>query len=284
MRIMELAPGAVLDEVALSEEFGLSRPPVRELMRQMAGEGFIELEANRAARVSSMSYQLQAGRRGRQIRQPSEGRIRARSILYAFSVCALRRYAEACERRARPFGTRDRKLAGAWKYQASDHLQLRRAGGPDPGFRRSGEFDDIVVVGGLLTAMDPVDRDTIAFAKRADAARIPLIGLCTDSFILAEAGLMTKHETCVSWLHYKEFRERFPDLAVRSDRIFNLDRQRGSCAGGSSAADIAAVLVLRYISREAERNALEVLQIEKARSAGDIQPGALCTMTMKTSA
>jgi DNA-binding GntR family transcriptional regulator len=53
---MQLAPGAVLDEVALSEEFGLSRPPVRELMRQMAGEGYIELEANRPARVTSMSY------------------------------------------------------------------------------------------------------------------------------------------------------------------------------------------------------------------------------------
>ena len=54
---MELAPGAVVDEVALSTEFGLSRPPVRELLRQMAAEGYIELEANRAARVSSMSYQ-----------------------------------------------------------------------------------------------------------------------------------------------------------------------------------------------------------------------------------
>ena len=49
---MEMAPGAVVDELALSEEFGLSRPPVRELMRQMAAEGYIELEANRAARVS----------------------------------------------------------------------------------------------------------------------------------------------------------------------------------------------------------------------------------------
>jgi DNA-binding GntR family transcriptional regulator len=54
---MELAPGAVVDEVALSAEFGLSRPPVRELLRQMAAEGYIELEANRAARVSTMSYQ-----------------------------------------------------------------------------------------------------------------------------------------------------------------------------------------------------------------------------------
>ncbi|MES2259536.1 MAG: GntR family transcriptional regulator [Pseudomonadota bacterium] len=54
---MELAPGAVVDEVTLAEEFGLSRPPVRELMRQMAAEGYIELEANRPARVSSMNYQ-----------------------------------------------------------------------------------------------------------------------------------------------------------------------------------------------------------------------------------
>lgn len=54
---MELAPGAVVDEVALAEEFGLSRPPVRELMRQLAAEGYLELEPNRPARVSSMSYQ-----------------------------------------------------------------------------------------------------------------------------------------------------------------------------------------------------------------------------------
>ncbi|OCC03653.1 GntR family transcriptional regulator [Labrys sp. WJW] len=54
---MRLAPGAVLDEVALAEEFGLSRPPVREVMRQMAGEGYIELEPNRPARVTAMNYQ-----------------------------------------------------------------------------------------------------------------------------------------------------------------------------------------------------------------------------------
>ncbi|POP47659.1 GntR family transcriptional regulator [Superficieibacter electus] len=53
---MELAPGAVVDEVTLSAEFGLSRPPVRELMRQLAAEGYIELEANRPARVSAMNY------------------------------------------------------------------------------------------------------------------------------------------------------------------------------------------------------------------------------------
>lgn len=54
---LELPPGSTIDEIALCEEFGLSRPPVRELMRQMAAEGYIELEPNRPARVSSMNYE-----------------------------------------------------------------------------------------------------------------------------------------------------------------------------------------------------------------------------------
>ncbi len=54
---MELAPGAVVDELALCDEFGLSRPPVRELLRQIAAEGYIELEANRAPRVAAMNHE-----------------------------------------------------------------------------------------------------------------------------------------------------------------------------------------------------------------------------------
>lgn len=53
---MELEPGAIIDEVAIGEEFGLSRSPVREQLRQMAGEGYVELEPNRPPRVTGMSY------------------------------------------------------------------------------------------------------------------------------------------------------------------------------------------------------------------------------------
>lgn len=133
-------------------------------------------------------------------------------------------------------------------------------------------FHYIVVVGGLLDVEEPVDRETIAYLKQAAVARVPLIGLCTGSFILAQAGLMKSHESCVSWLHVRQYQDRFPDHRVRCDRIFHLDRHRGSCAGGSGSADIAAALVRRYIGRESERNALEVLQIEKVRTERDIQP------------
>ncbi|OWW04166.1 AraC family transcriptional regulator [Rhizobium sp. R72] len=199
------------------------------------------------------------------------GFVLARSFTlsaFALFVDTLRLASDEHDRSGRVLA--DWQVLGSTRHLITSSCGVQVA--PTSDFVDPTRFDCIVVVGGLLTAENPVDQDTITFLKRADAARVPLIGLCTGTFILADAGLMRNHETCVSWLHYKEFRERFPNLPVRSDRIFNLDRQRGSCAGGSSAADVAAVLVRRYISREAERHALEILQIEKARSAGDIQP------------
>lgn len=53
---MEMPPGSIVDEIELSEEFGVSRSPLRELMRQLASEGYIELKPNRPARVSSMTH------------------------------------------------------------------------------------------------------------------------------------------------------------------------------------------------------------------------------------
>ena len=53
---LSLVPGEDLDEATLSEEFHLSRTPLREVFRQLAGEGYVELRKNRGARVSGMSY------------------------------------------------------------------------------------------------------------------------------------------------------------------------------------------------------------------------------------
>lgn len=187
---------------------------------------------------------------------------------FAMFVDTLRLASDEADRSGRRFAD--------WQVMASTrHLIASSCGvqiAPTSGFIEPRELDYVVVVGGLLSVAEPVDHETQQYLKRVAAAKVPLIGLCTGTFILAEAGLMKKHQTCVSWLHYEAFRERFPDIPVRADRIYNLDRDRGSCAGGSSSADMAATIVRRHISPEAERNALEVLQIEKARSPLDIQP------------
>ncbi len=53
---LELTPGHDLDEARIGAEYGLSRTPVREIFRQLAGEGYVDMRSNRGATVSSMSH------------------------------------------------------------------------------------------------------------------------------------------------------------------------------------------------------------------------------------
>ena len=52
----DLAPGTDLDEVSLSEHYGVSRTPLREVLQRLAGDGYIRLESNRGAKVASMDF------------------------------------------------------------------------------------------------------------------------------------------------------------------------------------------------------------------------------------
>lgn len=51
---LDLAPGSDMDEVGLSREYEISRTPLRDVFRTLAGEGYLEIRNNRGARVSSM--------------------------------------------------------------------------------------------------------------------------------------------------------------------------------------------------------------------------------------
>jgi len=50
-----LAPGAELSQVVLAERFGVSRIPVRDALRILAGEGLIEMEPNRGAKAITLT-------------------------------------------------------------------------------------------------------------------------------------------------------------------------------------------------------------------------------------
>lgn len=53
---LDIEPGTVLDETALSAEYDISRTPLREIFQGLAGEGFLSLEKNKSAKVSSMDF------------------------------------------------------------------------------------------------------------------------------------------------------------------------------------------------------------------------------------
>lgn len=51
-----LEPGSYVDETKISEAYQISRPPLREILRQLAGEGYLELHENRGAQVVPMTH------------------------------------------------------------------------------------------------------------------------------------------------------------------------------------------------------------------------------------
>lgn len=51
-----LEPGVYLDETELADIYGISRPPLREVLRQLAGEGYVVLHENRGAQVAPMTH------------------------------------------------------------------------------------------------------------------------------------------------------------------------------------------------------------------------------------
>lgn len=51
-----LEPGSYLDETQLAEAYEISRPPLREVLFQLAGEDYVVLHKNRGAQVQPMTH------------------------------------------------------------------------------------------------------------------------------------------------------------------------------------------------------------------------------------
>ena len=55
---MELEPGVALDEASLCGQYAISRTPLREILRLLAGEGYAEIVNHRGTYVSSMNHKM----------------------------------------------------------------------------------------------------------------------------------------------------------------------------------------------------------------------------------
>src|SRR5690606_29074019 len=66
--------------------------------------------------------------------------------------------------------------------------------------------------------------------------------VCTGSWILAKAGLLEGHRCTIHWENYESFREEFPSLEVTQE-LFEIDRNRFTCAGGTAAIDMMLALI-----------------------------------------
>lgn len=194
--------------------------------------------------------------------------------LPGFTMLALAAFLDTL-RLAADEGDRSRPIDCAWTVMSEDGGAVRASNGitltPDVTLGDPAAFDYIVVVGGTLHGGQRIGEATSAWLKRAAATKVPLIGICTGGFALARAGLMRERRCCVSWFHRAEFEAEFPDIEVIADRLFVADRDRITCAGGTSVIHLASWLVDRHVGAGRSDKGLRIM-IERARDASSAQP------------
>ncbi|MBI1620999.1 GlxA family transcriptional regulator [Aquamicrobium zhengzhouense] len=197
-------------------------------------------------------------------------------LCWRFTLCAFANFVDVL-RLAADEGDRSRPIHCRWKVIAPNMQPIPSSSGveiqPQETFGDPTRFDYIVVVGGLLDEADRNADQIDAFLRQAAAAGVPLVGLCTGTFILFRAGLMNGRRGCVSWFHHKEFLSQFDGLTPVSDQIFVIDRDRLTSAGGASTAHLAAFLIERHIGRAPATKSLHIMMIPEAETGDTPQPG-----------
>ena len=106
--------------------------------------------------------------------------------------------------------------------------------------------------------------------RRLAAANMPLGALCTASYLLAKAGVLDEHRCTVHWEYLASMREEFPRLTVKDD-IFEIDRKRYTCAGGTAPLDLMLYLVSRDYGRDVAFDISEEFTVERIRDLGETQ-------------
>ncbi len=105
--------------------------------------------------------------------------------------------------------------------------------------------DDKFDMVALCTGLQPQtfkDDKVFGWIRRAAQMGAKLIGLSGGAYLMARAGLMEGYRSTIHWEFLAGYLEAFPDLEVTSN-LFEVDRGRLTCAGGTAAIDLMLHLV-----------------------------------------
>lgn len=105
------------------------------------------------------------------------------------------------------------------------------------------DFDLVfVIAGGDPSQIN--DADLFAWLRRADRAGCAIGGISGGSVPLARAGLLDGRRFTVHWHHYELIEELAGDWLLER-RLFVIDRDRYTCAGGSAPLDMMHAVIAR---------------------------------------
>ncbi len=111
----------------------------------------------------------------------------------------------------------------------------------DGGLADVRERSCIVVCGGV-DIQKHASKALLNWLRKMARQGVDVGSLCTACFVLAKASLLNNYRCTIHWENMPSFAEAFPEIEV-SGSLFEIDRDRFTCAGGTAAIDMMLAVI-----------------------------------------
>ena len=166
---------------------------------------------------------------------------------------------------------RSRQIYCHWSCIAEELRPIRSSCGvemlPWKTFDNPENYDYIIVVGGLLSSFHQLHAETFSYLRAAAEKDVSLVGLCTGSFALAEAGQLDGVRCAVHVDHVNELTTRYPAVIPLVDAIYAFDQNRITCPGGTAAIDLAVEILSQHCGSSRGTKGLSAMVVDQHRKA-----------------
>ncbi len=137
---------------------------------------------------------------------------------------------------------------------------------------------DMLIVCGPHEPYQYHDKNVFNWLRQMTAPGRLMGAVDTGSYLLARAGLLNNYRCTLHWENIPGFVEEFPQLVV-SRELFEVDRERLTCAGGTAAMDMMLQVVRDKHGQELAAEISDVLIHSGIRPSRDPQRMDLCFRT-----
>ncbi len=140
---------------------------------------------------------------------------------------------------------------------------------PDGPISDQESFHTVIVCSGIEVERFDV-RPMKGWLRRLDRLGADIGALCTGAHLLARAGVLQGYRCTIHWENLSGFVEAFPDIEVSTD-LFEIDRNRFTCSGGTAAIDMMLYVIARQHGEALATTVSEQLILDRIREPHDRQ-------------
>ena len=100
----------------------------------------------------------------------------------------------------------------------------------------------IIFVCAGVKVRENTSKSILNLIRRLDRNGTIIGAICTGTYVMAAAGLLTSRRCTIHWEHIAGLSEEFPDLEITND-LFEIDGNRITCSGGTASLDMMLNLI-----------------------------------------